>query len=155
MNRWTYVTDTNYSFKIQDFLAKMSQLYKLLLSICFNSLTPGKFEWNFRYVIFKRILVIDGWGISCEIALMWMSLDLTDVQSPLIQVMPWCCQATSHYLSQFWPISLSPYGVTRPQWVNLFGGITRIPQKNTVNIMAGSFFLPGHRQSWYWLYWIN
>ena len=34
-----------------------------------NSLTPGKFEWNFRYVIFKRILVIAGWGISCEIAL--------------------------------------------------------------------------------------
>ena len=21
---------------------------------------PGKFEWNFRYVIFKQILVIDG-----------------------------------------------------------------------------------------------
>ena len=30
----------------------------------FNSLTPGKFEWNFKYVIFKRILVIDGWDIS-------------------------------------------------------------------------------------------
>ena len=40
-----------------------------------NSVAPGKFEWNFRYVIFKRILVIDGWGISCEIALIWMSLD--------------------------------------------------------------------------------
>ena len=33
-----------------------------------NSLAPGKFEWNFRYVISKQILVIDGWGISCEIA---------------------------------------------------------------------------------------
>ena len=45
--------------------------------ICFsiNSLASGKFEWNFRFVIFKRILVIDGWGISCEIALIWMSLD--------------------------------------------------------------------------------
>ena len=31
--------------------------------------------------------------------------------------MPWCCQATSHYLSQCWSRSLSPYGVTRPQWV--------------------------------------
>ena len=28
-----------------------------------NSLAPGKFEWNFRHVIFKQILVIDGWGI--------------------------------------------------------------------------------------------
>ena len=34
-----------------------------------NSLAPGKFEWNFRHVIFKHILMIDGWGIYCEIAL--------------------------------------------------------------------------------------
>ena len=43
-----------------------------------NSLAPGKFEWHFRHVIFKQILVIDGWGISSEIALIWMSLDFTD-----------------------------------------------------------------------------
>ena len=79
-----------------------------------NSLAPGKFAWNFRYVIFKQILVIDGWGISCEIALIWMSLDFTDGQSTLVQVMAWCRQATSHYLSQCWPRSLLPYGVTRP-----------------------------------------
>ena len=84
----------------------------------FNSLAPGKFEWNFRYVIVKWILVIDGRGISCEIALIWMSLDFTDDQSTLVQVMAWCHQATSHYLSQCWPRSLSPYGVTKPQWVN-------------------------------------
>ena len=47
-----------------------------------------------------------------------MSLDFTDDQSTLLQVMAWCRQATSHYLSQCWPWSLSPYGVTRPQWVN-------------------------------------
>ena len=35
-----------------------------------------EFEWNFRYVIFKWILVTDGWGISFEIALLWMSLDI-------------------------------------------------------------------------------
>ena len=45
-------------------------------------------------------------------------LDFTDDQSTLVQVMAWCRQATSHYLSQCWPRSLSPYGVTRPQWVN-------------------------------------
>ena len=33
--------------------------------------------------------------------------------------MAWCCQATSHYLSQCWPSSLSPYGITRPQWVEM------------------------------------
>ena len=84
----------------------------------FNSLTSGKFEWNFRHVIFKQNLVIDGWGICCEIALIWMSLDFTDDQSSLVQVMAWCHQATSHYLSPCWPRSLSPFGVTRPQWVN-------------------------------------
>ena len=50
-------------------------------NVFFNSLAPGKFEWNFTYVIFKRILVIDGWGFSCEIARIWISLDFTDDQS--------------------------------------------------------------------------
>ena len=40
------------------------------------------------------------------------------IRSTLVQVMTWCRQATSHYLSQCWPRSLLPYGVTRPQWVN-------------------------------------
>ena len=65
----------------------------------------------------KWILVIHGWGISCEIALIWMSLNFTDDQSTLVQVMAWCRQATSHNLRQCWPRSRSPYGVTRPQWV--------------------------------------
>ena len=47
-----------------------------------------------------------------------MSLDLTKDKSTLVQVMAWCRQATSHYLSQCWPRSLSPYGLTRPQWAN-------------------------------------
>ena len=62
-------------------------------------------------------MLIDGWGISCEIALIWMSLDFTDDQSTLVQIMAWCHQATSHYLCQCWLRSLLPYGVTRPQWV--------------------------------------
>ena len=82
-----------------------------------NSLVRGRFQFNFRYVIFKQILVIGGWGISCEIALIWMSLEFNDDQSTLVQVVAWCRQAASQYLSQCWPRSLSPYGVTRPQWV--------------------------------------
>ena len=72
---------------------------------CLNSLIPGKFEWHFRYLIFQIISVIDGWGISCELALRWMSFDLTDDKSTLGQVIHWCRQATSHYLSQWWPKS--------------------------------------------------
>ena len=83
-----------------------------------NSLVPGRFKVNFRWVILKLILVVNGWGISCETALIWVSLDHTYDKSTLVQVMAWCRQATSHYLSQCWPRSLSPYGITRPQWVN-------------------------------------
>ena len=52
------------------------------------------------------LLRIDGRVISCELALRWMSLDLTDDKSTFVQVMAWCRQATSHYLSQCWPRSL-------------------------------------------------
>ena len=54
-----------------------------------------------------------------EIALWWLSLDVTDDKSTLVQVMAWCRQATSHYLNQCWPRSLSLYGITRPQWVKI------------------------------------
>ena len=78
---------------------------------------PERFEWKFRSVIFELILVIDGRDVLCVIALRWMSLDLNDDKSALVQVMAWCRQATSHYLSQFWPRYLSPYGITTPNWV--------------------------------------
>ena len=85
-----------------------------------NSLAPGKFKLNFGHVIFKWILVIDGWWLRHLLwIIIWMSLDFTDDRSTLVQVMAWCHQATSHYLSQCWPRSLSPYGITWPQWVNL------------------------------------
>ena len=60
----------------------------------------------------------DGCDISSDIALRWTSLNLSDDKSTLVQVMAWCRQATSHYLDQCWPRSPTPYGVTRPQWVN-------------------------------------
>ena len=77
-----------------------------------------KFQRNFRKVIFQLILVIDGWSIACKIVLKWIPMDLTDAKSTLVQVMAWCHQATSHYLSQFWSRSLLPFGAIRPQWVN-------------------------------------
>ena len=83
----------------------------------FNSLWLGRFWWNFKCVLFKPITMIDSEHIISEIALRRMSLDLTDDEPTLAQVMAWCRQATSHYLSQCWPRSLSPYDVTRPQSV--------------------------------------
>ena len=43
-----------------------------------NSLAPGKFEWNFRYLIFVIISAIDGPGISGGIEHRWLLLDLID-----------------------------------------------------------------------------
>ena len=103
---------------VQSSLFKIS--FKLPRGQRVNSLAPGKFEWNFKHVIFKQISVTDGWSISCEIALIWMALDFSDDQSTLVQVMAWCRQAASHCLSQCWPRSMSPYGVTRPQWVKIW-----------------------------------
>ena len=59
-----------------------------------TTLASGKSVGNFRYAIFKLISATDGWGISIEIALRWISLDLTDDKSTLFQVMAWCRQAT-------------------------------------------------------------
>ena len=53
----------------------------------FSSLAIGKFECNFRYITFKEILVIDGWGISCDIALIRMSITLDNVDSDLCRHM--------------------------------------------------------------------
>ena len=67
--------------------------------------------------IFKHILEIKFMS-TCAIALRWMPRNNFDDRSTLAQVMAWCRQATSHYLSQCWPRFISPYGFTSSQWVN-------------------------------------
>ena len=86
-----------------------------------HSLAPGRPGCHFKTAIFNLVL-LTGNGIftlSKDNALRWMPRDLTDDKSTLVQVMAWRHQATSHYLSQCWPRSLSPCGVTRPQWVKV------------------------------------
>ena len=87
--------------------------------ISINSLAPGRPGCHFKTAIFNLVLVIGIFTSSNDNALRWMPWDLTDDKSTLVQVMTWCRQATSHYLSQCWPSSMSPYGVTRPQWVKI------------------------------------
>ena len=78
----------------------------------------GDLNWILGQVVFKQRFVIDGWDISHEIARRRISLDLTDEESTLLQVMVWCHQATSHYLGQCWP-RMTQYGVTRPLWIKV------------------------------------
>ena len=73
--------------------------------------------WHFfKNVIFKLIIEKSALGTHCEIALRWMSEDLTNDKLTLVQVMVWCCGAPSHYPSECWHRSMSPYGVIKPQW---------------------------------------
>ena len=84
-----------------------------------------------------------------------MSWDFTDDRSTLVQVMAWCRQTTSHYLSQCWPRSLSPYGVTRPQWVKAWMSnciphiIVKIRYNSCLITMAAVHKTPNPSLCWY------
>ena len=91
----------------------------ILVVTWFKSLAPGRSQGDFKNVIFNLALLIGISKSSYDNVLRWMPRDLTDDQSTLVQVMAWCRQATSHYLNQCWPRSPPPYGVTRPQWVDM------------------------------------
>ena len=84
----------------------------------FNSLAPAGCGSNFKIMIFQLITQNINLANRCEISLRCMPQNLTDDKSILVQVMAWCHQATSRYLNQCWPRYMSPYGVTRPYWVN-------------------------------------
>ena len=80
---------------------------------------PCEIWLNFKSVIFKSILEIAIMSIWCKTYLSQMPQNTIGDRSMLVQVMAWCRQATSHYLSQCWLRSMSPYCITRPQWIKM------------------------------------
>ena len=60
-------------------------------------------------------------------------------------------QATSHYLSQCWPSSMSPCGVTRPQWVNPSGAEAVAFCENCGLISTIAVYAPA--MDWLGMYW--
>ena len=58
------------------------------------------------------------WTFALKLAWRWIPQNLINKESTLIQVMTWCHQTTSHYLSHCWLWSMSSYGVTSAHWVN-------------------------------------
>ena len=61
--------------------------------------------------------------ISCppwEISLGWIPRNLTNEKSTLVQGVACCHQKTRHCLSLCWPRTISPFGVTRPQVINVY-----------------------------------
>ena len=89
----------------QNYVVELWVLYYAL-----NSLAPGRPGHNSKSMILKLIMQNTSLGTHCVIALQWMSQKLTDEKSTLAQVMAWC-------FSQCWTLFMSPYGVTRSQWV--------------------------------------
>ena len=63
-----------------------------------GAFAPSGLEYKFNYIIFKLILLIDGWSISHEISPRYISLDVINDTSTMFHLIAWCSQATSHYL---------------------------------------------------------
>ena len=113
--KWFYHNEISHTGKMTSF-----QLLSDCLDIHAFKQTIWKqcqYTHTFKTAIFNLGLLICIFTSSNVNPLRWMPWDLTDDKSTLVQVMAWCRQATSHYLSQCWPSSMSPYGVTRPQCV--------------------------------------
>ena len=67
----------------------------------------------------------------------WLQLNATILsdESTLVQVMAWCRQATSHYLSQWWPRSMAP----QPHCLCFFFSRIRLkcfPQHDNHNVIC-------------------
>ena len=67
--------------------------------VLLNSMAPGRCGSKFKSVIFEHMLRIKFMNI-CEIVLRWTPQITFDDKSTLVQLMAWCRQAMSHYLSQ-------------------------------------------------------
>ena len=93
-----------------------SSLHAKIVSF-FNLLALGRCGNNFKSIIFESNIKNSSRGTHYKILRMWMPENLTNEKARLFQVIAWCCQAISHYLNQCWSTFLSPYSVTRPQWV--------------------------------------
>ena len=66
--------------------------------------THRMFLWKCRR--FRESRCLD-WGVGLEPLLRWTPPNSIDDKTTLVQVMAWCRQASSHYLNQCWPRSMS------------------------------------------------
>ena len=108
--------------------------------------TPGRSGCNFGSLVLKHISLTNTWIISCGIALKWRPQRwgpqlLIGLGNGLMH------QATSHYPSQCFHRSMSPYGFIRLHWVKVneniywkyvhfFPAYHQIIQKETIRTMA-------------------
>ena len=90
-----------------------------------------------KNVILSLVLQTGIFRSSYDNVIRWMPQGLTDDESTLGQVMAWCRQATSHYLSQCWPSYLLPY----PQWTKAIDALVTNSVKTSTALAVHKFFL--------------
>ena len=116
---------------------------------------------HLKSMIFKFIILNSSLGTHCIIGPRWMPQNRTKGKSILVQVLAWCHQATSHYLSQCWPRSILPYGIIRLQWIKTlqhmlthglthWGRVTHIWINKLTIIGSINGLSPGRRQAIIW-----
>ena len=81
-----------------------------------NTLATGRCGKYFKSVTSEHMLWIKLRSVSCDVALRWMPQNTFDDKSTLVKEMPYCLMSTSHSLNQWWPRSMSPYGVIWFHW---------------------------------------
>ena len=94
------------------FFACSSQYVSPYLRNLFN-LYYGKYSCNLKNISIIKNNSPANW---CEIVLGWLLQNLNNEKTTFIQVMPWCHQATTCYMSQRYK---SPYGVTKRQGIKV------------------------------------
>ena len=116
-----------YTFSFKKTHLKMSFRKWRPFCLSLNVLThwpPGRCGSNSKGVISKHILHTKFMSTSFDTGLRWMPQNTFIDKLTLVQVMSWCCQATSHYLNQCWPSSIMSYSITRPHWVLILHAIS-------------------------------
>ena len=84
-----------------------------------NSLVPGRWPKKQGKIFFN---------VKFSKYISWYTCTYEScLKSTMVQVMAWCCKATSHNLSQCWPMSVSTYGISSPQWDKVVKKVHEMP----------------------------
>ena len=93
---------------------------------------PDKMDAILADDIFKRILLNENARIPIEISLICVFKGSIDNKPALVQVMAWHRIATSHYLNQCWPDTLTHICGTSGRWFNYLDPKAWIPDHKDV-----------------------
>ena len=118
--KWMPQDHTNKKWTLAQVMAccrQASMLTQFYIAIFYKKKFMGALLVNGRCSnlnFFFFIQHADGYIPNCSVTNLTVPIDH---KSTLAQVMSRGCQVSSLYPIQWWPTSLSPYGVIRPRWI--------------------------------------